>query len=213
VDGALVAADLAIGIGGSAVGLAQSVFRLGQPLLDPLMSPVTAVVRSTPPLAGLVRQTGPQEWLRQAAARGRQDREALASAAARAILTRVPGLATAILNQLDLTAVVTERVDVNVIAQQVDVTAILDQVDPAAVSRYLIEELDLPGIIQASTGSVMSDAVHDVRLQSISADQHISRAVDAMRLRRRPRRRQGAAGPAGTAGAAGTGDRAVQATT
>jgi hypothetical protein len=67
-------------------------------------------------------------------------------------------------------------------------------------------------------------------MQSISADERLSRAVDAMLLRRRSRRKAapGAAGPAApadTAGAAGTtettgpatatgnGDGAVQATT
>ena len=237
--GALAAADLAIGIGGGAVGLARSVFRAGQPLLDSLMSPLTSAARAAAPLADVTGAAGPQAWLRQAVVRGRQDREALTAAVVRLILTRVPSLTTALLDQLDLTAVVGERVDVNAvaehidvdaIAQRVDVIAVLDRVDPAAVTRYLIEELDLPQIIQSSTGSVMSDAVHDVRMQSISADERLSRAVDAMLLRRRPRRRAapGAAGPAApadTAGAAGAteatgpatatgnGDGAAQATT
>lgn len=224
---ALAAADLAIGIGGGAAGLARSVFRLGQPLLGSVMSPVTAAVRSAAPLAGQGGQGGPEAWLRQATARGRQDREALTSAAIRLILTGVPGLASAVLNQLDLTSVVAERVDVNAvaervdpnaIAERVDVIAILDRVDPAALTRYLIEELDLPAIIQSSTGSIMSDAVHDVRMQSISADERLSRAVDVM-LRRRRSGRKGAPGASGSAEAAGTvettgnGDGAVQATT
>ena len=213
VGGALAAADLAIGIGGGAVGLARSVFRLGQPLLGPVMSPVTAVVRRAAPLAGRAGQAGPQEWLRQTTARGRQDREALASAAVRSLLTRVPGLTTALLDQLDLTSLLAERVDVNAVAEQVDVIAILDRVDPAALTRYLVEELDLPEIIQASTGSIMSDTVYDVRMQSISADERLSRAVDAMLLRRRPRWKKEAAGPAGTAETTGTGDGAVRAVT
>jgi hypothetical protein len=216
--GALAAADLAIGIGGGAVGFARSVFRVGQPLLDSLMSTLTSAAQAPAPLAGLTGAERPQAWLRQAVARGRQDREALTAAAVRLILARVPGLTTAVLDQLDLTAVVGERVDVNAvaehidvdaIAQRVDVMAILDRVDPVAVTRYLIEELDLPQIIQSSTGSIMSDTVHDVRMQSIGADERLSRAVDAMLLRRRPRRRAapGAAGPAtpaDTAGADGT---------
>jgi hypothetical protein len=237
--GALAAADLAIGIGGGAVGFARSVFRAGQPLLDLLMAPLTSATRAAAPLASLTGAAAPQARLRQAVARGRQDREALTAAVVRLILTRVPSLTTALLNQLDLTAVVGERVDVNAvaehidvdaIAQRVDVIAILDRVDPVAVTRYLIEELDLPQIIQSSTGSIMSDTVQDVRMQSISADERLSRAVDAMLLRRRSRRKAapGAAGPAAaadTAGAAGTtettgpatatgnGDGAIQATT
>lgn len=172
-------------------------FRRGRPLLDSVMSPLTSAARTTAPLAGRTWQAWPQPWLREAEARGRQDREALTSAVVRFILTRVPGVATAVLNQLDLTAVVTDRVDVNAVAAQVDVDAIarrvdliaiLDRLDPDAVTRYLIEELDLPVIIHSSTGSIMSDAVHDVRMQSISADERLTRAVDAMLLRRRPRR-------------------------
>jgi hypothetical protein len=219
--GALAAADLAIGIGGGAVGFARSVFRVGQPLLDSLMSTLTSAAQAPAPLAGRTGAARPQAWLRQAVARGRQDREALTAAVVQLILTRVPSLTTAFLNQLDLTAVVGERVDLNAaaehidvdaIAQRVDVIAILDRVDPVAVTRYLIEELDLPQIIQSSTGSIMSDTVHDVRMQSISADERLSRAVDAMllRRRRRPRAAPEAAGPAtpatraDTAGTAGT---------
>jgi hypothetical protein len=237
-EGALAAADLAIGIGasigGGAVGFAQSVFRLGRPLLDSVMSPLTSAARTaTAPLAGRTgqawREPWPGQWLGprldQAATRGRQDREALTSAVSRLILARVPGVAAALLNQLDLTAVVTERVDVNAVAERVDVdaiarrvdlTAILDRLDPDAMTRYLVEELDLPAIIQSSTGSIMSDTVHDVRMQSISADERLNRLVDAMLLRRQPRRSAatGTAGPSAAgpsaagpsaAGAAGPG--------
>jgi hypothetical protein len=234
--GALAAADLALGIGGGTVEFARSVFRLGQPLLDPVVSPLTSVARAVAPLADFAGAAGPQARLRQAAPRGRRDREALTVAAVRLVLTRVPSVINAVLDQLDLTAVVTGRVDTNAVADQVDVDAIarrvdaiavLDRVDPAAVTRYLIEELDLPAIIQSSTGSIMSDAVQDVRMQGISADEWLSRTVNAMLLRRRPRRKAapGAAAPAATAGAAGsteatgphtttgTGDETVQAAT
>ena len=215
-DSALAAADVAIGIGADAAGFARSVFRLGRPLLDSAMAPFTSAARTAAPLAGRTLQAWPRPWLRQAAVRGRQDREALTSAVARLVLARVPGLAAALLDQLDLTAVVTERVDVNdvaahvdvdAIARRVDVIAILDRMDPAAVTRYLVEELDLPAIIQSSTGSIMSDAVHDVRMQSIGADERLSRAVDAMLLRRHHGRRTApeAGGAAGGTGPADSG--------
>lgn len=196
-DSALAAADVAIGIGGASVDFARSVLRRGRPLLDSVMSPLTSAAQTAAPLADRTWQAGPQPWLRQTAARGRQDREALTAAVIRLILTRVPGVADAVLDQLDLTALVAERVDVNAVAARVDVDAIasrvdaiafLDRIDPDALTRYLVEELDLPAIIQSSTGSIMSDAVHDVRMQSISADERLSRAVDAMLLRRRARR-------------------------
>jgi hypothetical protein len=220
-ESALAAADLAIGIGGGAVGFARSMFRLGQPLLDAAMWPTTSAARTAAPVVGRTGQAWPQPWLREVEARGRHDREALTSAVIRLVLARVPGLTTALLDQLDLTAVVAERVDVNAVAAQVDpdaiarrvdVIAILDRMDPDALTRYLVEELDLPAIIQSSTGSIMSDALHDVRMQSISADERLSRAVDALLLRRGPRRRAapGAAGPGATTG---TGDGTVRAAT
>jgi hypothetical protein len=216
--GALAAADLAIGIGSGTVGFARSVFGLGQPSLDPVVSPLTSVARIAAPLADFAGAAGPQAWLRQAAARGRRDREALVVAAGLLVLTRVAGLINAVLDQLDLTAVVTERadtnavagqVDVDAIARRVDVIAVLDRVDPAAVTRYLIEELDLPAIIQSSTGSIVSDTVHDVRMQSISADERLSRAVGALLLRRRSQRKTAP----GAVSANGTGDGVVQAAT
>lgn len=193
---ALAAADLAIGIGGASVDFARSVFRRGWPLLDSVVSPLTSAAQTAAPLADRTWQAWPRPWLSQTATRGRQDREALTAAVVRLILTRVPGVATAVLNQLDLTALVAERVDINAvaakidvdaIAQRVDVIAILDRMDADALTRFLVEELDLPTIIQSSTGSIMSDAVHDVRMQSIGADERLSRAVDAMLLRRRAR--------------------------
>jgi hypothetical protein len=187
-DNALAAADLAIGIGAASVDFARSAVSRGRPLLDSVMSPLTSAAQTAAPLADRTWQAGPQPWLRQTAARGRQDREALTAAVVRLILTRVPGLADALLDQLDLTALVAERVDINALAAQVDAIAFLDRIDPDALTRYLVEELDLPAIIQSSTGSIMSDAVHDVRMQSISADERLSRAVDAMLLRRRARR-------------------------
>jgi hypothetical protein len=214
-ESALAAADIAIGIGDGAVGFARSVFRLGRPLVDSVMSPLTSAARTAAPLTGQTMRAWPEPWLRQAAVRGRQDREALTSGVVRLVLARFPGVAAALLDQLDLTAVVADRVDINAVAAQidvdavarrVDVIAILDQVDPAALTRYLVEELDLPAIIQSSTGSIMSDAVNDVRMQSISADERLSRAVDAMLLRRHPRR-------SATPGATGTGGGTVRVTT
>jgi hypothetical protein len=216
---ALAVADVAIGIGGGAVGFARSVFRLGRPLLGTVVSPLTAV-RTALPYAGRTGQAWPP-WLGQAAERGRQDREALTSAVVRLALDRVPSLTSALLDQLDLTAVVAERVDVNAVAGQIDVDAIarridliavLDRLDPAALRRYLVEELDLPVIIQSSTDSIMSDTVHDVRMLSIGADERLSQMVDAILLRRRPRRRA-APGTAAPPAAPGTGDGTVRTAT
>jgi hypothetical protein len=220
-ESALGAVDVAIGIGDGAIGFARSMVRSGRPLLDSVVSPLTSAARTAAPLADRTRQAWPEPWLRQAEARGRQDREAVTSAVVRLVLARVPGLTSALLDQLDLTAVVAERVDINAVAAQldvdaiarrVDVIAILERMDPGALTRYLVEDMDLPAIIQSSTGSIMSDAVHDVRMQSIGADERLNRAVDAILLRHLARRKtaQGAAGPPATTEA---GDGTMQATT
>lgn len=50
-ESALAVADIAIGIGGGVVGFARSVFRLGRPLLGPVMSPLSAAARTALPHA------------------------------------------------------------------------------------------------------------------------------------------------------------------
>jgi len=220
-ESALAAVDTAIGIGDGAIGFARSMIRSGRPVVNSVVSPLTSAARTAAPIADRTRQAWPQPWLREAAERGRQDREELTSAVVRFVLTRVPGLTAALLDQLDLTAVVAERVDINAvaaqidvdaIAQRVDVIAILKQMDPGELTRYLVEDMDLPAIIQSSTGSIMSDAVHDVRMQSIGADERLNRAVDAILLRHLARRKAapGAAEPPATTE---TGDGTMQATT
>jgi hypothetical protein len=47
-----------------------------------------------------------------------------------------------------------------------------------------VEGVDLPEIIRDSTGSMVSETVHDVRVQGIEADRAVSRLVDRL-LRRR----------------------------
>src|SRR5262249_27005838 len=82
-ESALAAVDTAIGIGDGAIGFARSMVRSGRPLLDSVVSPVTSAAA---PIADRTRQAWPQPWLRQAAARGREDREALTSAVVRLVL-------------------------------------------------------------------------------------------------------------------------------
>jgi hypothetical protein len=48
----------------------------------------------------------------------------------------------------------------------------------------VLAEIDLPEIIRESTGAMASDTVRGVRMQTISADDAVGRAVDRLRLRR-----------------------------
>lgn len=88
----------------------------------------------------------------------------------------------AILDRLDLTGVVLERVDLQAL-----VSAVLEKVDLAKLAAEVIDEIDLPEIIRESSGSMASDTVRSARMQGISADEAVGRAVDRLLLRRTPR--------------------------
>ena len=179
----LAAADLAIGLGSSAIGFARSLARRGQPLLAPVAAPVTGIVRTA---VSITEQTGLRAQLRDAAERGQRERAALTSAATRRVLAFVPELTGVLLDQIDIERVL-DRVDMDEVTTRIDVNAILERVDVAGLARYLIEELDLPEIIRSSMGSITSDTVRGMRMQSIAADDLLGKVVDRALLRRRPR--------------------------
>jgi hypothetical protein len=79
----------------------------------------------------------------------------------------VPGTVDAVLDRVDLNGVVRHRVDLVGIADEV------------------IEGIDLPEIIRKSTQGVATETVRDVRMQSIDADEAVSRLVDRLVPRRR----------------------------
>jgi hypothetical protein len=59
--------------------------------------------------------------------------------------------------------------------------------DLVGLADQVIEGIDLPEIIRESTGTVASEVVRGVRMQSIDADEAIARVVDRLFLRRRRR--------------------------
>jgi hypothetical protein len=87
---------------------------------------------------------------------------------------------------VDLDAVVA-RIDLDAIAQRLDIDAIIARVDLVGLADQVIEGIDLPEIIRESTGTVASEVVRGVRMQSIDADEAIARVVDRLFLRRRQR--------------------------
>jgi hypothetical protein len=98
-----------------------------------------------------------------------------------------------VLDQLDLTQLVLQRVDlsqvVDRVLDQLDLTQlVLQRVDLASVAETVIDEVDLPAIVRDSTGSLAAGTVTGIRLQSIDADRAVSRLVDRLLLRGRPRR-------------------------
>ncbi|MEZ5115577.1 MAG: hypothetical protein R2737_04835 [Candidatus Nanopelagicales bacterium] len=106
------------------------------------------------------------------------------------VLTRVDleRVVTAVLDGMDLTQLVQSRVDIDALAATIDLDAIIDRLDLIGLADYIIDEIDLPAIIQQSTGSVASEAVRGVRMQTIDADRKASSVVDRLLLRRKGRR-------------------------
>jgi hypothetical protein len=90
----------------------------------------------------------------------------------------------AIVRGVDLDAVAT-RLDVDAVAARLDIDAVIARLDLVGLAQEVMDALDLPAIIRDSTASVASESVQDVRLQTIAADEAVSRVVDRLLLRRR----------------------------
>lgn len=127
--------------------------------------------------------------------RGRALRVA-ALTAARRWQGLLPTLVDAALDRIDLTDLVVRRVDLDRVARHIDVDAIVarvdvdavaDRVDLIGLAHYVAEGIDLPMIIRESTGSVASEGLRGVRMQSLQADEALAGMMDRA-LRRRPRR-------------------------
>jgi hypothetical protein len=96
------------------------------------------------------------------------------------------------LDQIDLTRVVIDQVDlervVTAALDEMDLNAVVrDRVDLVGIAQEVIDAIDLPEIIRDSTGSVASETVRSIRMQSIDADQGVSRLVDKVIAWRRGR--------------------------
>src|SRR5262245_59215868 len=101
----------------------------------------------------------------------------------RAIVDRVP--IDDVVSRLDLDAIVARvdidgvvrRVDVQAVADRIDLHALVERLDLATISNEGIEEIDLTGIIQEAMGSMTTETVGGLRVQSMNADRAIARLV------------------------------------
>ncbi|WP_374968408.1 hypothetical protein [Terrabacter sp. BE26] len=84
-----------------------------------------------------------------------------------------------------------DRVDVDAVVDRADLDAVIARLDLIALAEYVVEGIDLPGIIRSSTGSMASEGIREVRRQGIGADERVAHAVD--RLLRRAARAPGTA--------------------
>lgn len=108
----------------------------------------------------------------------------------------------AILDRVDLDAVIADRVDLNAavrhvdldavakdididaIAARIDIEAILGRVDMIGLANEIIDGVDLTDIIRDASSSVTADVMTDVRSSGERADDVVANAVNRM-LRRR----------------------------
>jgi hypothetical protein len=137
------------------------------------------------------------------AERGGRERAAAAADLHRLAAALVPAVTSAVLDRIDLTALVRDRValdvlvatvdidavaariDVDGIARRIDLDAIIDRIDLVDLTNRVIDGIDLPEIIRESTGSVSGEIVRGVRMQGIEADQAVTSLVGRL-FRRRP---------------------------
>lgn len=92
----------------------------------------------------------------------------------------------AIADRLDLDAIAA-RLNPDPVVARVDLEAAIARIDLAGIAREVIDAIDLPDIVRDSTGTMASDAVRAVRVEGMQADDAVSRLVDRLLRRSRPR--------------------------
>jgi len=109
--------------------------------------------------------------------RGREARTSTDGDLNRIIAAVVPPVVNQVLDSLDLTALVRERVDIDMLVSAVDIAAIVDRVDLDAIvdrvdvvslAEEVVNGIDLPEIIRQSTGTMASEVVRDARCRASS---------------------------------------------
>jgi hypothetical protein len=91
----------------------------------------------------------------------------------------------AIVRTVDLDAAVA-RVDLNRAVARVDLNSAVHRVDLIALANEIIDGVDLPGLVREASTSVSADVIEDVRSSGERADDAVAAVVD--RLLRRNRR-------------------------
>jgi hypothetical protein len=150
----------AVGTAAMAVGAAGAAYRVAQrvPVFGPLMR---RGVRS-------LSERG-DRWVTESA----DQFKAL-------VATVAVQLVDLVLDELDLNALVRERVDIDALAADLDIEAVINRVDLIALADRVIEGVDLPAIIRESTNSMTAEVMTDVRTQGERADDVVSGIVDRM---------------------------------
>ena len=100
----------------------------------------------------------------------------------------VPIAVNVVVDRIDLTQIVLDRVDIDAIVARANMDEIIDRVPMVDIANYIIDEIDLPKIIRESTGGIATDAVNAARLQSLSLDEFINKIADSVIFRRKSRK-------------------------
>jgi hypothetical protein len=158
----------AVGTAAVAVGAAGVAYRVAEkvPVFGPLMR------RGVDGLSG-----HGDRWLTESA----DQLKALVAAIAVALVDLV-------LDEMDLNALVSERVDIDALAADIDIDAIINRIDLIALADKVIEGVDLPAIIRESTNSMTAEVMTDVRTQGERADDVVAGIVNRMLRRDRENR-------------------------
>lgn len=90
----------------------------------------------------------------------------------------------AVVRRLDLNALA-GGIDIDPLIARLDVDAALSHFDLAGIALGVIEAIDLPEIVRASTGTLASETVRGVRAETMQADDGLERFVDRLLRRRR----------------------------
>jgi hypothetical protein len=98
-----------------------------------------------------------------------------------ALVQRLP--VDEVADRIDVERIVS-RVDLDAVAGRIDVEAIVRRLDLASIARDVIDEIDLTSIIRDAMGSMTTETVGGIRVQSMNADRAISRIVDRVLQRR-----------------------------
>jgi hypothetical protein len=168
------------------------------PRLRAVARPAAAVARA--PLAAAWRRLDLDGWALRGLAEQRRNRQDAAEVA-RAL---VGSVAAAVLDEVDIDGVVArvdldrivdrldldriaERIDVDAIAARLDLDAVVARIDLAGLTEQVIDEVDVGELIRESTGTMATETVDALRVQSMRADRLLSRVVDHL-LRRHEER-------------------------
>jgi hypothetical protein len=205
--------DVAVGASALAVRATVVVAREAGSVLGPV-----ARVALDPP--GVPAQLRPGRLLADLAHRGGEQRRSAQGHVIRLVDVLVPAVVEEVLRRVDLTGMVTRYVDLDrvvgavdldvavrrldltgVVLERVDldviVAAVLERLDLVGLATEVIDAIDLPEIIRASTGSMASDTVRGARMRGIAADETVGRVVDRLMMFRGQRsNRPAAQGPA-----------------